>query len=113
MHRSKLQEGLLDWEEVGLKSEIYTEYTTAMANYKGNLYNLTALQHNEDLARRVYGIVSLQYKQGVVAYLNVITAESNLITAEIGYINALFQLLSSRIDLEKSMGYITANKRTK
>ena len=113
VHRSKLQEGLLDWEEVGLKSEIYTEYTTAMANYKGNLYNLTALQHNEDLARRVYGIVSLQYKQGVVAYLNVITAESNLITAEIGYINALFQLLSSRIDLEKSMGYITANKRTK
>jgi outer membrane protein TolC len=48
----------------------------------------------------------LQYQQGIVAYLNVITAESNLISSEIGYLNALFQLLSSKIDLEKSMGSI-------
>jgi len=41
-----------------------------------------------------------------LAYLNVITAESNLISSEIGYQNALFQLLSSRVDLEKAMGVI-------
>jgi outer membrane protein TolC len=107
IHRSKLQEQLLDWDQVALKSQIYSEYTSALANYKSNLYNLTIMQENVVLAKRTYNIVSLQYLQGVVAYLNVITAESNLITSEIGYINALFQLLSSKIDLEKAMGMIS------
>ncbi len=107
VHRAKLQEKLLDWSEVGLKSEIYTEYTTALANYKSNLYNLSIMQDNEAMAKKVYAVVNLQYRQGIVPYLNVITAESNLITSEIGYINALFQLLSSKIDLQKAMGEIS------
>jgi outer membrane protein TolC len=107
IRRGKLQEQLLDWSTVSLKSEIYSEYTTSLANYKSNLFNLYAMEENEAMAKRTYAIVALQYNQGVVAYLNVITAESNLITSEIGYLNALFQLLSSKIDLQKAMGIIT------
>jgi len=107
VQKARLQAQLLDWDEIALRSQIYTEYTTSLANYKSNLYNLEEMRDNVALARKVYDIVALQYVQGVVAYLNVITAESNLITSEIGYLNALFQLLSSKIDLEKSMGYIT------
>lgn len=106
IQRSKLHEQLLDWSQVSLKSEIYTEYTTALANYKGNLYNLYMLQDNVGMAKNVYDIVSLQYQQGVVPYLNVITAESNLITSQIGYLNALFQVLSNKVDLQKAMGII-------
>jgi outer membrane protein TolC len=111
IHRAQLQSRQLDWSEIDLKSQIASEYESALANYKGNLYNLDMLKENVDLARRTYEIVSLQYQQGVVAYLNVITAESNLISSEIGYQNALFQLLSSRIDLEKSMGVITIKRQ--
>lgn len=107
LHRARLQDRILDWGEVGLKSEIYSEYTSALANYKSNLFDLYSMKENVGLARKTYDIVYLQYQQGVVAYLNVITAESNLITSEIGYLNALFQLLSSKIDLEKSMGSIS------
>ena len=107
--RSKLQEQLLDWNQVSLKSQIYTEYTTALANYKGNLYNLFIMQDNEAMAKNVYDIVTLQYQQGVVPYLNVITAESNLITSQIGYLNALFQVLSNKVDLQKAMGIIYYN----
>ena len=106
IHRAKLQAQLLDWSEVALKSEIYTEYTTALANYNGNLYNMKELQQNEVMAKKVYTVVALQYRQGIVPYLNVITAESNLITSEIGYLNAVFEVLSSKIDLEKAMGTI-------
>ena len=109
IHRSRLLEKEIDFDQVRLVSQIYTEYTTALAAYKGNFYNLEMMQQNTELARRTYNIVALQYKQGVVAYLNVITAESNLITSEIGYLNALFQLLSSKIDLEKAMGVIPYN----
>ena len=104
--KSKLQEQQLDWGQTGMKLAINSEYTSALANYKSNLYTLEQTRANQALAKKVYFIVELQYKQGVVAYLNVITAESNLITAEIGYINALYQVLSSKIDLQKAMGII-------
>ena len=98
-----------NWSEVDLKSQIYSEYTAALASYKSNYYTLVIMRDNQEKAKRVYGIVTLQYNQGIVPYLNVITAEDNLISSEIGYINALFLLLSSKIDLEKAMGYISYN----
>jgi outer membrane protein TolC len=108
--KARLQFDLLDWNEVLLKSQIWTDYTTAMSNYKSNLYNLSVSQDNTALAKETYDIVQLQYLQGVVPYLNVITAETNLITSELTYETSLFQVLSSKIDLEKSMGIITVNK---
>src|ERR1700761_5658754 len=107
--KARLQYDLLDWNEVELKSQIYTDYNTAMANYKSNLYNLTVSDENRVLAKETYDIVYLQYMQGVVPYLNVITAETNLITSELTYQTSLFQVLSSKIDLEKAMGIITVN----
>ncbi|WP_114940672.1 TolC family protein [Mucilaginibacter endophyticus] len=107
VHKSQLQEQIVHWDEVDLKSQLYKEYTSRLAGYKSNLFGFNVQRKNVAMARRVYFVVNLQYKQGVVAYLNVITAESNLITAEINYTNSLFQLLSSKIDLEKAMGDIT------
>ena len=107
LQRSKLQERVIDWDETEEKSQIYTEYTTALANYKSDLYDLKTLQANVALAGKVNFIVNLQYKQGLVAYLNLITAQTNLITAQINYTNALFQVLSSKIDLQKAMGMIS------
>jgi outer membrane protein TolC len=109
IHRSAIQEEILDLDELNLKSQIYKEYTSAKANYKSNLYNWHLLKINRARAKDVYDIVSLQYNEGIIPYLNLIIAESNLITAEIGYLNALFQVLSSKVDLEKAMGEITIN----
>ena len=107
LRKARLQATQLDWDAVDLKSQIYSQYTSSLANYKGNFYNLQMLQKNVALAKRVYFVVQLQYKQGIVAYLNVITAESNLISSEISYLNALFTVLSNKIDLQKAMGTIT------
>ena len=107
LHKARLQEQIIDWEQTDLKSQINVQYTTALADYKGNYYNLQVLQKNVTLAKRVYFVLTLQYRQGIVPYLNVVTAETNLITSEINYLNALFQVLSNKVDLEKAMGTIT------
>ena len=107
VHRAQLEQKILDWRETDLKSQINTEYSSALASYRSNYYNLQLLQKNVAMARRVYFVVTLQYKQGIVPYLNVITAESNLISSEISYLNALFQVLSNKIDLQKAMGNIS------
>ncbi|MGP8214489.1 MAG: TolC family protein [Bacteroidia bacterium] len=107
LQKAKLQGQILDLSEVNLKSAIYTQYTSALANYKSNFYDLHILKENMKMAKDVYSVVSLQYRQGIVAYLNVITAEDNLVSSEINYTNALFQLLLNKVELEKAMGNIS------
>jgi outer membrane protein TolC len=107
VQKAKLEEKLIDWNEVALKLEVEKEYQTALSTYKTNFYNLKLDLDNIRLSKRVYFVTDLQYKQGIIPYLNVITAESNLITSEINYLNTLFQVLSSKIDLEKAMGNVT------
>lgn len=106
VHKANLQEQRTDWDMVNLKLVINTQYKQALASYKSNLYNLNAQRDNMGMAREVYDIVKLQYREGVKAYLDVIVAESDLQTSEINYLNALFHLLESKIDLEKAMGDI-------
>ena len=86
---------------------INTQYESAMAAYKSNLYNFFSLKENLSLANDVYNVIQLQYRSGVKAYLDVITAESDLRTAQISYYNALYQVLSSKIDVQQALGIIS------
>src|SRR6185312_5017518 len=70
VQKAKLQGQILELSEVDLKSVIYEQYTTAIANYKGNVYNMMEQKQNVGMAKDVYNIVSVQYKQGIVPYLN-------------------------------------------
>lgn len=107
IRKAKLQEQRTDWDEVALKLAIYSEYQQALANYKSDLYNLRSQGENVQMAREVYNIVKLQYNEGIKPYLDVIVAQTGLQTSEINYLNALFNLLASKIDLEKAMGNIS------
>jgi len=88
------------------ENTVNTQYENALASYKSNLYNYLSLKENLSLASEVYDVIQLQYRSGVKAYLDVITAESDLRTAQINYYNALYQLLSSKIDVAQALGTI-------
>lgn len=96
----------IDWQEIGLKNSISSEYAQAMAVYKSNLANYLALKENMELAQEVYDVINLQYRSGVKTYLEVITAESDLRTARINYYNALYMVLAGKIDVQKALGQI-------
>ncbi len=86
---------------------INTQYQQALSSYKSNLINYYSLKENLDLANEVYDIIRLQYRSGIKTYLEVISAETDLRNAQINYYNALYQLLSSKIDVSQSLGTIT------
>ncbi len=109
VRKAELEQQKTDWDEVDVKLAIYAEYKQALANYKSNLYYLRSQGENVDMAREVYNIVRLQYSEGIKAYLDVIVAESDLQTSEINYLNALFHLLESKIDLERAMGELPSD----
>ena len=55
----------------------------------------------------MYNTINLQYKAGVKTYLEVIVAESDLRTTQVNYLNALYEVLSSKLDVEKALGILT------
>jgi outer membrane protein TolC len=107
LSKARLQVQRSDLDIINSQNTINTEYVQALASYKSNYTNWQILKQNVDLAKDVYKVVSLQYREGVKVYLDVIVAQSDLRTAELNYYNALFQLLSSKIDLERSLGILT------
>ncbi|MBS1591141.1 MAG: TolC family protein, partial [Bacteroidetes bacterium] len=107
--QAELQVKRLDWDEVLLRSKINTQYAQALAIYKGNLANYQSLKENILLADEVYKTIRLQYTSGIKTYLDVIIAEADLNTAQINFYNALYQLLESKVDVEKALGKIKIN----
>ncbi|MEX6690654.1 TolC family protein [Danxiaibacter flavus] len=104
--QAELELKRVDYDFISLKNAISSQFTQAMAGYKSSLASYNALKENLELAQDVYNTIQLQYKSGVKAYLEVITAESDLRSAEINYINALYQLLSSKLDVQQALGTI-------
>ena len=91
---------------IGLKNNVNAEFTAVMSAYKGNLANYLALRENLSLATEVYDVIQLQYRSGIKTYLEVINSETDLRTAQINYYNALYNLLASKIDVQKALGQI-------
>ncbi len=101
---AELQLKRVDYDILTLKNAVNTEYTQALAVYKSNLNDFLVLKDNVALAFDVYNTIQLQYKAGIKTYLDVITAETDLRSSEVNYTNALYQVLSSKIDVEKALG---------
>jgi outer membrane protein TolC len=96
----------LEWDITSTKNNINAEYARSLAAYKSYLANYAAIKENLDLAKEVYDVIQLQYQSGLKTYLEVINAETDLRTARINYYNTLFQLLSSKIDVQRALGQI-------
>jgi outer membrane protein len=103
---AELQLTRLDWDMVNLQNSISTQYAQAMATYKSDLNNYYVLRENLGLAREVFNTIELQYRSGIKAYLELITAETDLRNAQSNYSDALYQALSSKLDVQKALGTV-------
>ncbi len=97
------------WDFETLNNAVNTQYTQAMAAYRSNLNDYLTLKENVAMAQDVYNMLQLQYKEGIKTYLDVLISETELRTAQLSYYNAMYQVLSSKIDLQKALGTLTVN----
>jgi outer membrane protein len=70
------------------------------------LTNYLTQKENVVLAKEVYDVIQLQYRNGVKTYLDVTVAESDLRTTRINYFNALYSVLASKMDVLRTLGQI-------
>ncbi len=109
IRKSQLQERRIDLDLANTKNQINTQYETAMATYKANLNDLNTSKANVEISRQVYNTIKLQYDEGIKTYLDLMTSETDLRTAQINYLNSLYSLLSSKLDVKQALGTITVN----
>ena len=109
LEKARLQYSQLALDTVVLKNLFNTEYSQALAIYKSNLAELHAMQENVVIAHEVYNMVKFQYEKGIKSYLEVIISETDLRNAEINHLNALFHVLTGKLDVQKALGTIFIN----
>ncbi|WP_257667072.1 TolC family protein [Parapedobacter tibetensis] len=109
IRKSRLQEERLDWDIIDLKNQINTQYEMAMATYKANLNDWQVAKHNVTLSEEVYNTIKLQYDEGIKTYLDLMTAETDLRTSQINYLNALYAVLSGKLDVHQALGSTETN----
>lgn len=96
-----------------LKKQINTEYEAALADYESSYVEWQNIKQNMEMAKEVYNIIKLQYDEGIKAYVDLIMAETELRTAQLNHYNALYKVMSSKLDLQKALGNIEINSTSK
>ena len=104
--KSQLQEDRIALDIENLENQIGAEYSAALALYKANTNEWKNSKENMNLSEEVYNTIKLQYDEGLKTYLELMTAETDLKTSQLNYLNALYAVLTSKIDIQKALGTI-------
>lgn len=89
-----------------LEQQIRLEVKNAFVQYRNNQEQLTTQKENMKLTQGVYDRIKYKYDQGVASSLDLLSAENELQRAQSNYIDALLNVLMSRVDLEQAMGKV-------
>ena len=61
---------------------------------------------SQDLAESIFNTTKIKFKEGIGSSFEMINAESELTQANTNYLNALYELNVTRIDLNKALGIL-------
>ncbi len=106
VRKSELQEARIALDIENLENQIGAQYSAAMAGYRANMNEWRNAKENMSLSEEVYNTIKLQYDAGVKTYLELMTAETDLKTSQLNYLNALYAVLSSKLDIQKALGTV-------
>ncbi|HRN95806.1 MAG TPA: TolC family protein, partial [Chitinophagales bacterium] len=108
---SQLMEKRIDLGMTQLKNQINSEYQLALASYNAGINDWQVAKENMQMSKDVYDIIKLQYDEGIKTYLDLMNADTDLKASQVNYLNALYSVLSSKLDVQKAMGTITTSSK--
>ena len=106
LRNAKLESLKTDNNLVNLQNTIELEVAQAQTTYLNGQKSLENQKRNMDLAKEVLRVTKIKYDQGVGSSLEVTTAETSLKEAQNNYINALYDMLINKVNLDKALGNI-------
>lgn len=106
IERARVQQEELILQRNDLERLIEMEVRTSKINVENNRRILNQRKASEELAEKIYDTTLVKYREGVGSSLEVNQAEIDMLTAQQNYIEALFDYLMARTDLERALGKI-------
>lgn len=106
LRNAKLAVKKSDNDLINLQNGIDLEIAQAQTAYLNGQKSLENQRRNMDLAKEVLRVTKVKYDQGVGSSLEVTTAETSLKEAQNNYINALYDMLINKVNLDKALGNI-------
>lgn len=91
---------------LNLKNGITNEISASQNMYLNSSRSVENQERNLTLAKEILRVTRIKYEQGIGSSLEVTTAETSLKEAQNNYITALYDLLISKVDLDKAAGRI-------
>jgi outer membrane protein TolC len=89
------------------KNGISLEIAQAKTSYQNGFQSLENQKRNMELSKEVLRVAKIKYEQGVGSSLEVTSAETALKESQNNYINALYDLLINKVNLDRALGKIT------
>ena len=86
------------------------QVANALSNYDNAKKTLQNAQRTLQLNEKIFQKTQIKYREGVGSSLEIAQAESSLYQSQANYINALYDLLSTRTELEIATGDIINKK---
>jgi outer membrane protein TolC len=80
------------------------QVSQAKTNYANALKSIELQKKSQTLAKSIYTTTTIKFKEGIGSSFEMINAESELTQANTNYLNALYELNVTRLDLNKALG---------
>lgn len=88
------------------RNGINLEIQNSATSFKNSTESLNNQKNNLDLANEILRVSRIKYEQGVGSSIEVTQAQTSLKEAENNYINALYEALVNKVNLDKALGRI-------
>jgi len=109
MKKAQIDQAQIELEKTQVQKEQFVrsanmQVTNARISYRNAMRTVDNLQASLELAEEIYETTQIKFREGVGSSVEVSQAEADLYAAQSDYINALYDLLVARTDLEVALG---------
>lgn len=105
---NKVQQAKIDFEQVSIakkqvEQQLMINAQNARSQYTFALSQFNTTKQNVELAERIYNRTKIKYDEGISTSLDLTQANNQLLTNQGNYIDAAFQLISAKSNLDKAL----------
>ena len=104
VQQSSIKLKQLENQRIMLENSVLLEMRKASGDFLNAQNTLKVAESNVELARKVYDVSKIKYKEGVGSSLEVNDAETTLQESEAKLLSATFEYLIAKADLDKAKG---------
>jgi outer membrane protein TolC len=117
MRKAKVQQAKLGLEKTmntmsSTENMLKLQAQNAQYNFNFSIENNATMKKSLELADRIQQKTLTKYKEGVTSSLELNQAQTQYINAQSNYINSLYSVLSSKVEMDKAYGLIQTTSTT-